>query len=155
MSSPSGIKKILLPQRSKEMILAQVEGMCDISESGDLASIGDIQRRMRSYFTGEPVDFPDRLDFDGATLFQQSVWQTVQAIPYGETRSYAWVSRQSGYVGAARAVGQALKKNPFPIVVPCHRVIGSDGDLGGFSGGVGMKEILLRLELREEHLVIA
>jgi len=82
----------------------------------------------------------------GTTRFQQNVWRMVRNIPCGETRSYGWVAKQLGLPRAARAVGQALARNPVPIVIPCHRVIGSDGNLGGFGGGVKIKKFLLHLE---------
>jgi len=74
------------------------------------------------------------------------VWQATRLIPYGETRSYLWVAVQIGKPGAARAVGQALGRNPLPVIVPCHRVIAADGGLGGFTGGLEMKRRLLELE---------
>jgi methylated-DNA-[protein]-cysteine S-methyltransferase len=74
------------------------------------------------------------------------VLETVRSIPHGEVRSYGWVARQIGKPKAARAVGQALAANPMPLVVPCHRVIGSDGSLTGFTGGLKMKKRLLELE---------
>jgi len=74
------------------------------------------------------------------------VWQATRLIPYGETRSYLWVAVQIGKPGAARAVGQALGRNPLPVIIPCHRVIASDGGLGGFTGGLVMKRRLLELE---------
>jgi len=90
--------------------------------------------------------FPDRLDLSGATPFQRMVWEATRLIPYGETRSYAWVAGQVNKPGAARAVGQALGRNPLPIIIPCHRVIRGDGSLGGFSNGLEVKERLLHLE---------
>ena len=87
-----------------------------------------------------------KLDLGDITRFQQSVWQVVRTIPYGETRSYGWVADKLGLPKAARGVGQALARNPLPIVIPCHRVIGNNGSLGGFGGGVEVKEFLLRLE---------
>jgi O-6-methylguanine DNA methyltransferase len=105
-----------------------------------------LSERLISYFAGDSVDFSDRLDFSGWTRFQQEVWLKTREIPRGETRSYAWVAEQIGRHRAVRAVGQALGANPFPIIVPCHRVIASDGGLHGFGGGLTMKESLLRLE---------
>ena len=87
----------------------------------------------------------DKLDLDNATAFQRRVWRATQTIPYGQTRSYAWVADQIN-CNSARAIGQALSKNPIPIIIPCHRVIKSDGSLGGFSAGLGLKEVLLDLE---------
>jgi methylated-DNA-[protein]-cysteine S-methyltransferase len=74
------------------------------------------------------------------------VWEKARLIPYGETRSYMWLARQIGKPQAARAVGQALGRNPLPVIVPCHRVIASDGSPGGFTGGLHRKKMLLKLE---------
>lgn len=102
--------------------------------------------RLQAYFNGGNVPFPDRLDLSAATPFQTGVWETTRLIPYGETRSYRWVAEQMGQPAAVRAVGQALARNPLPVITPCHRVIASDGKLGGFSCGLEMKQKLLRLE---------
>jgi methylated-DNA-[protein]-cysteine S-methyltransferase len=146
VASPDGLKNVILPQKSKESAFAQVISWGCATENDDLAYFGNLSHRLRQYLEGEPVTFPDKLDLSGATRFQQGVWQAVQAVPYGETRTYGWVTGQIGSPRAARAVGQALAKNPLPIVIPCHRVISSDGSLGGFSGGLEIKEFLLRLE---------
>jgi methylated-DNA-[protein]-cysteine S-methyltransferase len=81
-----------------------------------------------------------------ATNFQKKVWEVVKTIPYGQTRTYKWVAEKIGNPKAFRAVGQALKKNPLPGIIPCHRVIRSDGKLGGFSKGSKEKERLLKSE---------
>jgi methylated-DNA-[protein]-cysteine S-methyltransferase len=81
-----------------------------------------------------------------ATPFQKGVWEMVKTIPYGQTRTYKWVAEKIGNPEAFRAVGQALKKNPLPGIIPCHRVIRSDGKLGGFSKGLKEKARLLKLE---------
>ena len=146
VGSPDGLRRVILPQESKEAVVSQVGGREYPFESRDFASFGDLPQRLKRYLEAEPVDFPDKLDLAGTTRFQQSVWQITRAIPYAETRSYAWVAGQLGLPRAARAVGQALGRNPVPIVVPCHRVIGSDGGLVGFGGGVETKKYLLRLE---------
>lgn len=146
MSSPAGLRRVTLPQESREAVLSQVEGWDYSVEGDDFVSLGDLPQRLRRYLEGEPVDFPDRLDLAGATRFQQRVWRITQTISYGETRSYAWVASYLGLPRAARAVGQALGRNPLPIVIPCHRVIGSDGSLVGFGGGLEMKRQLLCLE---------
>jgi methylated-DNA-[protein]-cysteine S-methyltransferase len=146
VGSPNGLKKVILPLKSKEAVLGQVAGYgCEV-ENPNNTCFADLTDRLSLYFGGKPVDFADKLDLSGTTRFQQNVWRTVRKIPCGETRSYAWVAKQLGLPKAARAVGQALKRNPVPIVVPCHRIIGSDGKLGGFSGGVKIKKLLLQLE---------
>ncbi|HCJ67743.1 MAG TPA: cysteine methyltransferase, partial [Elusimicrobia bacterium] len=80
--------------------------------------------------------------------FYQKVWKVVAQIPKGEVRSYSWVAKKVGSAKAARAVGQALKNNPFPVIIPCHRVIRKDGSLGGYSQGLKKKTLLLKIEKR-------
>lgn len=87
-----------------------------------------------------------KLDLSRLTPFQRKVLEAVKTIPYGETRSYKWVAERIGKPKAARAIGQALKKNPYPIIIPCHRVIRSDGRLGGYSKGIRKKKRLLKKE---------
>ena len=106
----------------------------------------DLMERLKAYFSGYEATFPDKLDLSRATPFQCEVWEATRLIPYGETRSYAWIAGQIKKPGAFRATGQALGRNPFPVIVPCHRVLASNGALGGFTGGIEMKQYLLRLE---------
>ena len=146
VGSTDGLRKVILPQESKESVFDKVKGWDYSAEGGGYDAFDDLVQRLRNYLEGELVDFPDKLDLTEATNFQRSVWQVTRTIPYAKTRSYAWVANQSGLPRAARAVGHALGRNPLPIVVPCHRIIGSDGSLGGFSGGVETKKYLLRLE---------
>lgn len=87
-----------------------------------------------------------KLDLSSLTPFQRKVLGAVKTIPYGETRSYKWVAERIGKPQAARAIGQALNKNPYPIIIPCHRVICSDGKLGGYSKGIQKKRSLLKKE---------
>jgi len=118
--------------------------------------VDDIGSRIRAYFRGEVVEFDDlSLDPSLGTPFQRRVWRATRAIPRGETRTYGELARECGSPGAARAVGQAMARNPWPVVVPCHRVVGHDGHLTGFGGGIDMKQRMLRLEkqrtLRQEQ----
>ena len=103
------------------------------------------EQQLREYFQGQRQVFDLPLDLDG-TLFQQQVWQALQHIPYGQTRSYKEIAEQIGNVKAVRAVGAANGKNPISIIVPCHRVIGASGKLVGFAGGLDYKQTLLSLE---------
>lgn len=105
----------------------------------------EARRQLLAYFAGELRQFSVPLDFRG-TDFQKSVWQALLTIPFGETRSYAAIARQIGKPAAVRAVGAANGRNPISIIAPCHRVIGSNGALTGFAGGLDVKDYLLRLE---------
>ena len=108
-------------------------------------ALADACQQLREYFAGErqAIDIPLQLN---GTEFQVSVLKALQEIPYGQTASYGEIARRIGRPKAVRAVGAANGRNPIPIVVPCHRVIGSTGDLTGFGGGLDTKEALLRLE---------
>ena len=101
---------------------------------------------LKAYFQGKQVDFDFPLDLGGGTPFQILVWNKLREIPYGECRSYAWVAKQIGNPRAVRAVGMANNKNPLPPVIPCHRVIGSDGSLTGYASGLHVKKYLLEME---------
>jgi O-6-methylguanine DNA methyltransferase len=100
---------------------------------------------LEEYFAGRRREFTFPLDLRG-TVFQLACWRALQAIPYGETRSYAAIARSVGKPNAFRAVGMANNRNPIAIVVPCHRVIASDGKLCGYGGGLDVKRKLLELE---------
>ena len=103
--------------------------------------------QLNEYFEGKRKQFDLPLDMPG-TEFQRSVWAALQTIPYGETFSYKEVAAKIGKPKATRAVGMANRHNPIPIVVPCHRVVGSDGSLTGFGGGLPVKRFLLDHEKR-------
>jgi methylated-DNA-[protein]-cysteine S-methyltransferase len=103
------------------------------------------RQQLAEYFAGERREFDLPLKLSG-TEFQMSVLRALQQIPYGETTSYSDIAERIGRPKAVRAVGAANGRNPVPIIVPCHRVIGSHGDLTGFGGGLDTKEALLRLE---------
>jgi methylated-DNA-[protein]-cysteine S-methyltransferase len=103
------------------------------------------EQQLGEYFAGRRTAFDLTVDFSG-TEFQRKVWHALLTIPFGETRTYAQIARQIGNPAAVRAVGAANGKNPISIVAPCHRVIGSNGKLTGFAGGLDAKAYLLRLE---------
>ena len=102
--------------------------------------------QLRQYLCGERQHFDLPLDLTGGTPFQQAVWQALQRIPIGHTMSYAALGLQIGRPTAVRAVGNAVGRNPLSVVVPCHRVLGLDGSLTGYAGGLERKAVLLRLE---------
>lgn len=103
---------------------------------------------LKAYFENRSRDpFPwDWLDLSGLSPFQKKVYRALWEIPFGQTRSYQEVATAIGKPKAARAVGQANKKNPIPVLIPCHRVISADGTMGGYSCGIGIKKILLAHE---------
>ncbi len=141
--SEKGITRIELPQEGKTY-------RHDRSEEGKAKRYVALERRaaglLRQYFAGARITFDLPLDLRQATDFQRAVWNAAAKIPYGETRSYAWIAKRIGRPKAARAVGQALGANPVPVIIPCHRVITSVGRLGGFTGGLRMKKRLLAME---------
>ncbi|MXZ32141.1 MAG: methylated-DNA--[protein]-cysteine S-methyltransferase [Gammaproteobacteria bacterium] len=112
----------------------------------DAAPFAQAIEQLRAYFAGELERFDLPLAPAG-TEFQRKVWAALQDIPYGETRSYGELARQVGNGKASRAVGAANGRNPIPVIIPCHRVVGSDGSLTGFGGGLETKRRLLDLEL--------
>ena len=107
---------------------------------------GKLQRLLDQFLRGKRVDFDVPFDLGDVGDFSRRVLLEVEAIPYGAVVSYGSIGRRLGYPMAARAVGQAVGRNPIPIVIPCHRVVRSDGRLGGFSMGLSLKERLLALE---------
>ena len=112
------------------------------------------KRQLAEYFAGKRRDFDLALDPRG-TDFQRAVWKAISGVPYGETISYAELARRSGFPEGARAAGAATGRNPIGIVVPCHRIVGSDGSLTGYAGGLPRKRALLALESAERDLLSA
>ncbi len=110
-------------------------------------AFADVRRQLAEYFAGQRTAFDVPLAADG-TPFQRAVWRGLQAIPYGETFSYGALARRIGRPSAVRAVGLANGRNPIAVIVPCHRVIGADGTLTGYGGGIERKRFLLELERR-------
>jgi methylated-DNA-[protein]-cysteine S-methyltransferase len=116
-----------------------------VAEEPDHPILVATETQLREYFSGERQTFSVPLDF-GGTEFQNQVWQALLAIPFGETRTYTEIARQIGKPAAVRAVGAANGRNPISIIAPCHRVLGSSGQLTGFAGGLPAKAHLLALE---------
>ena len=125
-----------------------------MTEQPDHPVLVEAVRQLSEYFAGTRRQFDLPLDFRG-TDFQKSVWAALLTIPTGETRSYAEIAAQIGRPSACRAVGAANGKNPISIIAPCHRVIGSDGSLTGFAGGLEGKKYLLELEQSAIQSIVA
>ena len=145
LGSAEGLKRLTLPKRSEPEAL-QFLGLPPDYAVWAPRLFDDLVERLRFYLSGHKVDFLDELDLSANTAFQCRVWDSTRLIPFGETRSYSWVAEQTGQPRAARAAGSALARNPLPIIIPCHRVVSCRGGLGGFAGGIEMKQHLLSLE---------
>lgn len=145
--SARGLVALTLPQPTRADVLRHLpssRGPAPAPPSGlDLAALAS---KLRRYFDGQEVAFEEPLDLTVGTDFQRRVWAITRAIPRGQTCTYADIAHKAGSPKAARAVGQAMAHNPWPIVVPCHRVVGSDGRLTGFGGGLDMKRRMLGME---------
>lgn len=105
-----------------------------------------IKKELGEYFETGRAEFTQKIVFTKGTDFEKEIWLALKEIPYGETRTYKWLASKIGKPNASRAVGQALSRNPLPIILPCHRVIESDGSIGGYSSGTHIKRRLLDME---------
>ena len=117
----------------------------DIAGKNETELIKEAMRQLNEYFQGKRSLFDLPLEPKG-TEFQKKVWNALKEIPFGETKSYGEIAKIIGNEKAARAVGMANNKNPIPIIIPCHRVIGANGKLVGYAGGLNIKEKLLKIE---------
>ncbi|HID87874.1 MAG TPA: methylated-DNA--[protein]-cysteine S-methyltransferase [Anaerolineae bacterium] len=145
-ASGRGIVALNLPRPTREAALSDLRARWPKADLLSEEALGDLGDQLRRYAAGEGVAFRVDLDLSHQTPFRRRVLEATLRIPYGETRSYAWIARQIGKPKAYRAVGQALRANPIPILIPCHRVVASDGGLRGYAGGLEMKRRLLALE---------
>jgi O-6-methylguanine DNA methyltransferase len=145
--SAQGLTAVTLPQDTEAAALSRLlagTGSTPVSVPG--FDPPTLSRRLGRYFEGEAIAFDEPLDTTIGTPFQRRVWAITRAIPRGETRTYGQIASEAGSPSAARAVGQAMARNPWPIIVPCHRVLGHDGTLTGFGGGLAMKQSMLEME---------
>ncbi len=145
IGSKKGLLEFILPKSGRSALYACLRLKYQTARPNDQL-FDHLMQELKNYFQGEEISINFPLDKRKYTSFQRKVWMATRKIPYGETNTYGWISRQINNISACRAVGQALSRNPFPILVPCHRVIKSNGELGGFSGGIVLKKRLLRLE---------
>lgn len=148
VASLAGVRKTTLPEPSVEAALAGLGA--DIEDAAhDPGVLKPYREVIESYLAGERTDLKAiPLDTRRSTDFFTKAWAACRQIPEGETRTYAWLANEAGRPRAMRAAGQAMARNPLPLLVPCHRVVGSDGGLHGFGGSVGLplKRRLLDLE---------
>jgi methylated-DNA-[protein]-cysteine S-methyltransferase len=151
VESPVGRLKLVASEKGLAAIFWEKGNSGGSARLGDAVKddgqpiLVEAERQLKEYFEGKRQSFSIPLDMRG-TEFQKSVWKALLGIPFGETRSYGQIAKQIGRPKAMRAVGAANGSNPIPIVVPCHRVIGSSGELTGFGGGLETKARLLEIE---------
>ena len=148
MSSPVGMLRLTASARgvkSIEVIKGSRAANATVARNGAGAIVRQAEKELREYFSGRRQKFTVKLDLDG-TEFQRTAWEAMRRIPFGSTISYGEQAKAIGKPKAFRAVGSANGRNPVPIIVPCHRVLASDGSLGGYSLGLSMKRRLLALE---------
>lgn len=153
INSPVGILKIVVNDEALIAVLWDNEKpnrvlLSSMEEDLQNHLILEVEKQLKEYFQGQRKVFDLPLGMNG-TPFQQSVWEELKQIPFGSTRSYKDIAQKLKNPKAVRAVGSANGRNPISIIVPCHRVIGADGNLSGFAGGVHRKKILLDLEQNE------
>jgi len=142
-----GLRRVFMPVASREALIVAMRGQHPEARE-DARGMSGLVADLVRYFEGEPVRFKVNFDWSGRTEFDIDVWRACMRIPYGKTASYKDLAERVFRPGGARAVGMAMSRNACPIVIPCHRVVRSDGSLGGFSGdgGVEQKQGLLEME---------
>lgn len=143
VSSQRKIHRIFLDERA----FVSWAGNQDMKENPSHPVLQEMKSQLEEYLKGERTQFQIPFEINGGTSFQRSVWSALLTIPYGKTASYQQIARMIGKERAVRAVGQANRANPLPILIPCHRVIGKNGQLTGYAGSrIDIKEKLLALE---------
>jgi methylated-DNA-[protein]-cysteine S-methyltransferase len=147
-ATPRGLVKVSLPAYDPEEALEELATRLSPRVLEAPARLDDARRELDLYFAGKLTEFDLLLDWRLTDGFQKKVQKAINRIPYGQTRTYTDMARSAGNERAVRAAGTACGSNPIPIVVPCHRVLRTGGGLGGYGGGLPMKEALLALEGR-------
>ena len=148
VSGRAGVIRMSLPERTFEQAYDHVRPDVERAEL-DAEALKEVRQQVQAYCSGKTGNLDGvEVDMSRMSPFFKRAREACRSIPSGETRTYAWLAEQAGNARAARGAGQAMAKNPVALVIPCHRVIGSDGALHGFGGGIGlpMKERLLRME---------
>ena len=144
--TPRGLVRVGLPNQDADQLLADLAARVSPRVLEAPAELDAVRRELDLYFEGKLTEFDLPLDWQLSRDFRRRVLRAIARIPYGQTRSYTEMARSAGNERAVRAAGTACGSNPLPLVVPCHRVLRTGGALGGYGGGLPMKESLLRLE---------
>ncbi|MCL4395306.1 MAG: methylated-DNA--[protein]-cysteine S-methyltransferase [Chloroflexi bacterium] len=153
--SERGLCGLTLPMPTAEEAMLAIAAEFPTGLPQGMAERCELTAQLQRFFVGEPVAFSVTLDLPERPPFWRRVWAVVAEIPYGATMSYGEVAIEVGAPRAARAVGGAMANNPVPIIIPCHRVVGSGGKLTGFGGGLEMKRRLIEMERRGTSCVNA
>ena len=142
-----GIMNFFLPETNKSTLKKKIH-LLDEDAIDNPGTVKELTKKIYNYFKGLNVSFDYPLDLEKSTEFEKRVYKETVKIPFGKVKTYKWIAEKIGVKGGARAVGNALGKNSVPLIIPCHRVIGSNRSLGGFSatGGIFMKKRMLSLE---------
>ncbi len=144
--APLVIKRVFLPHHSRKVLKGHIIEIGGAT-AGHTPEVLSLCRDIQAYFDGVPIRQPWKLlDLRGLTPLQRVVLKTVATVPHGTTRTYGQIAAQIGRPRACRFVGTTLACNPFPVVIPCHRIVRADGSAGGFSGGTELKRRMLALE---------
>jgi methylated-DNA-[protein]-cysteine S-methyltransferase len=157
LDSPIGVLTLVSSDVGLTHVLFEGREPADVGLPADLPEVDDdpaleaAASQLTEYFAGERREFDVPIDLRG-TDFQNDAWRALATVPYGETRSYGEQADAIGRPGAFRAVGAANGRNPIPVILPCHRIVGSDGSLTGFAGGLDTKRRLLDLEQAQQGL---
>ena len=148
-TEPFIVKRIFLPHSHKRALKKQVQ-ITGPAKPGHTRAAHNMCKEIQAYFEGHPMKSPwELLDLSCLTALQRSVLKAVSSVPYGAVRSYGQIAAQVGHPRACRFVGTTLARNPFPILIPCHRIVRADGSPGGFYGGTELKRRMLLLEKRK------
>lgn len=149
-ATPKGLCRLILRLANEDTFVRTLKEETGAVLKRNAKRFQDVIGQLDLFFRGQLENFDCRLDLGQGTLFQQRVWRQLGKIPYGKTRSYQWLAKAIGQPLACRAVGAANGRNPVPVIIPCHRVIQTNGHLGGFTGGLDLKRILLDLEKKAD-----
>ena len=156
LASPSGIRRSTLPCETPDDSILSL-GPEIAGAISDRSELGDVPGLLTAYLSGDEVDLANiTLDVGDATEFYIRAWNACQSIPRGETRTYGWLAKRAGNPNASRAAGQTMARNRVPLIIPCHRVVGSDGSLRGFGSGserLDLKRWLLDMESGARRLL--
>ena len=145
LGSEQGLRKLVFPKPSPEEVVKDLKADL-VGAIASTKKFADLRERLDLYFSGSLQKFEDPIDLSGTPAFFLNAWEACKSIPVGEVRSYKWLAEKTGNGKAVRSAGLAMSRNPVPIIIPCHRVIGSNGRLHGYGGGLTMKQRLLEIE---------